>query len=105
MIPTIIVNCFCGIAEKSNSLWLLWFVEFTLTVLYASKVVSFTLIFASIQYSDESELLAKVSNPEEIYLREIMPAKLALNLKYINEQSLKTDLKIILKTVAKLLQG
>lgn len=58
--------------------------------------------FASIEYANENELLAKATNPEQTYLTEIMPHKLLLNLKYIQQQSFSTDLKIILKTFAKI---
>jgi lipopolysaccharide/colanic/teichoic acid biosynthesis glycosyltransferase len=61
--------------------------------------------YASIQYSDENELLAKSEDPEKTYIDEIMPAKLLLNLKYINEISLLTDLKIIGLTVRKIILG
>jgi len=58
--------------------------------------------YASIEYSNENELLAKSSEPEKTYIEEIMPAKLLLNQKYIAEQGLLTDLKIIFKTIAKI---
>ncbi|HEX7414955.1 MAG TPA: sugar transferase [Bacteroidia bacterium] len=58
--------------------------------------------FASIEYANENELLAKATNPEQTYLTEIMPHKLLLNLKYIQQQSFITDLKIILRTIAKI---
>jgi lipopolysaccharide/colanic/teichoic acid biosynthesis glycosyltransferase len=61
--------------------------------------------YASIQYSDENELLAKSADPEKTYIDEVMPAKLLLNLKYINEISLLTDLKIIGLTVRKIILG
>lgn len=59
--------------------------------------------YASIEYSNENELLGKASNPEEVYINEIMPAKLKLNLKYIAEQSLATDFKIIFRTIGKII--
>lgn len=58
--------------------------------------------FASVQYFNENELLGKSENPEETYINEIMPAKLNLNLKYINEHNVLTDVKIILKTIGKI---
>jgi len=61
--------------------------------------------YASIQYSDENELLAKSADPEKTYIDEVMPTKLILNLKYINEISLLTDLKIIGLTVRKIILG
>ena len=56
--------------------------------------------YASIRYVDENALLASSDNPEQTYIHEIMPDKLALNLKYIQEQSLWVDVKIILQTFA-----
>lgn len=60
--------------------------------------------YASIEYSNESELLGKVKDPEQVYIHEIMPAKLKLNLKYIAEKGMMTDLKIILNTLLKILK-
>jgi lipopolysaccharide/colanic/teichoic acid biosynthesis glycosyltransferase len=57
--------------------------------------------YASIEYSNENELLAKSKNPEKTYIEEIMPAKLALNKKYIETMSLKTDIQIIWMTLKK----
>ena len=59
--------------------------------------------FASIEYVRENELLSASSDPEETYIKEIMPAKLALNLKYVREQSFLTDMKIILQTIKAIL--
>ena len=58
--------------------------------------------YASIEYSNENEILAKAENPEQTYIAEIMPHKLLLNLKYINEKNFGTDVKIIFKTIAKI---
>jgi len=51
--------------------------------------------YASIEYSNEGELLQQTENPEQFYIEEIIPAKIALNKKYINNQSIKTDLHIL----------
>ena len=59
--------------------------------------------FASLEYFNENELLAKSSDPEQVYVTEIMPAKLALNKRYITEASLGTDLKIIFRTLKRIL--
>ena len=58
--------------------------------------------YASIEYMDENDLLAKSADPEQTYIKEIMPAKLDLNLRYINDQSFLTDMKIILRTLLKI---
>lgn len=59
--------------------------------------------YASIEYSNENEILGKADDPERVYIDEIMPAKLKLNLRYIQEQGLLTDVKIIIKTILKIL--
>ena len=59
--------------------------------------------YASIEYANENEILAKSTNPEQTYINEIMPHKLSLNLKYINEKSFITDLKIIFRTIGRIL--
>lgn len=59
--------------------------------------------YASLEYINESEILSKTANPEKFYIEKIMPAKLELNLKYINESGIKTDMKIIYKTLRKIL--
>jgi lipopolysaccharide/colanic/teichoic acid biosynthesis glycosyltransferase len=59
--------------------------------------------YASIEYSNENETLGKSEDPEQVYINEIMPAKLKINLKYIAELGLMNDLKIIFKTIGKIL--
>lgn len=58
--------------------------------------------YASIEYSNENELLGNASDPDQLYVEVIMPAKLSLNLKYINEISIATDVKLILQTIKKI---
>jgi lipopolysaccharide/colanic/teichoic acid biosynthesis glycosyltransferase len=58
--------------------------------------------YASIEYFSENELLGKSSDPEKTYIQDVLPAKLNLNLKYIREKSLLTDLKIIFRTIGKI---
>lgn len=55
--------------------------------------------YASIEYMDENTLLAQSANPDKTYIEEIMPAKIRLNMKYINNPSLSEYLKIIFKTI------
>ena len=59
---------------------------------------------ASLEFINENELLAQSTNPEETYINTIMPQKLALNLKYINQQSFGTDVKIIFNTLLKIVK-
>ncbi len=58
--------------------------------------------YASLEYINENELLANAINPEQTYIDEIMPAKLKLNAKYIEQQGFFVDLKIILNTINKI---
>ena len=60
--------------------------------------------YASLQYVNESEILAKAADPEKAYVNEIMPHKLELNKKYIREKSFFTDLKIILQTLLRIIR-
>jgi lipopolysaccharide/colanic/teichoic acid biosynthesis glycosyltransferase len=60
--------------------------------------------YASLQFFNENDLLAQSSSPEETYIQEIMPIKLALNLKYIEEQSFFIDIRIMVKTVLKIVK-
>jgi lipopolysaccharide/colanic/teichoic acid biosynthesis glycosyltransferase len=57
---------------------------------------------ASLLYFEESELLAKSPNPEQTYIAEVMPAKLKLNLEYIDNHSFTRDLIIIWQTVRRM---
>lgn len=54
---------------------------------------------ASIKFRNENDLLAQSSNPEEYYIKEIMPQKLALNLEYIKTRTFFGDIKLIFKTI------
>lgn len=58
--------------------------------------------YASIEYVDENEILGKAEDPDKAYIEEIMPAKIELNMKYINNQSVGEYFKIIFLTVFKI---
>ena len=60
--------------------------------------------YASLAYFDENELLAQAENPELVYINEIMPAKLALNEKYLTKPNVWHDLQIIWLTAKKILR-
>jgi lipopolysaccharide/colanic/teichoic acid biosynthesis glycosyltransferase len=53
---------------------------------------------ASVTYRDEEAILVG-DDWEQKYIHEVMPAKLALDLDYIDKQSLRLDISIILKTL------
>ena len=59
--------------------------------------------YASLYYFKENELLAQSVDPQKTYIEEIMPAKLKLNEKYLENPTVFHDLKIIFKTFAKIL--
>ena len=58
--------------------------------------------YASLEYIHENELLAHMEDPEKVYIEEIMPHKIALSLSYAEKQSFKEDLKIIFRTLKKI---
>ena len=53
---------------------------------------------ASIAYMDENEILGKSTDPDRTYIEEVMPAKLALDLEYVQRRSFVRDLSIIGRT-------
>ncbi len=55
--------------------------------------------YASIAYRNENDMLEGVDDPERLYIEEIMPAKIELNMKYLREISPLADIRLILKTV------
>ena len=60
--------------------------------------------FASLWNFHEGELLQGSQDPEKIYLEKIRPEKLRLQMKYVKEQSLWLDIKIIVMTILKIFQ-
>ncbi len=58
--------------------------------------------YASLDYFNENELLSQSAQPEETYIKVVMPAKLQLNSKYMLEQSFINDVLIILRTLKKI---
>lgn len=51
--------------------------------------------YASIEYVDENEILGKADDPDRVYVEEIMPAKIKLNMRYIENRNLNEYFKII----------
>ncbi|MEJ6483222.1 sugar transferase [Nostoc punctiforme UO1] len=58
---------------------------------------------ASIKFRNESELLKDTANSEYVYINEIMPQKLELNMQYLGQDNLGFALFIILKTLQKVM--
>lgn len=61
--------------------------------------------YASIAYRNENDLLEGAQDPERLYIEEIMPAKIELNMKYLHEISPLEDLRLIFSTVAAVIRG
>lgn len=57
---------------------------------------------ASIVFSDEEYLMNQVKDPEEFYIKEVMPYKIELNLYYVRTRSFFGDVWLILATVLKI---
>ena len=53
---------------------------------------------ASIKYKNENDLLALSDNPEKTYIQEIMPAKLELNKKFIQNPNIANYFSIVFRT-------
>jgi lipopolysaccharide/colanic/teichoic acid biosynthesis glycosyltransferase len=54
---------------------------------------------ASIEYRDESRILAQASDPEQAYIHEVLPHKLALAAQYVDQASVWLDVRLIWRTV------
>lgn len=55
--------------------------------------------YAAIEFRNEADFLKEQSDPELFYLREILPEKLKLYQKYVENRSFLTDIKLILRTI------
>ncbi len=58
--------------------------------------------YASLDYFKENELLGLSDDPRKTYIDEIMPAKIELNMKYIQHPGLLNDIKIMWRTFLKI---
>lgn len=58
--------------------------------------------YAAIKFRDEESLIDK-SNEEESYINRILPSKIILYKKYLNEMGFLTDVKILLSTMKEIL--
>lgn len=56
--------------------------------------------YASIEFRNESEYYNSIEDSETIYLEKILPRKIDLKLKYIENLSIKTDIAILFRTAA-----
>ena len=61
--------------------------------------------YASIEYFNENAILAEANDPKKTYIEIIMPEKIRLNEKYISNPTLAHDLKIIFRTILRILKN
>jgi lipopolysaccharide/colanic/teichoic acid biosynthesis glycosyltransferase len=54
---------------------------------------------ASIEFRDESAVLARAADPERAYVEEVMPAKLRAAARYVEHRTLLGDLRLIAATL------
>jgi lipopolysaccharide/colanic/teichoic acid biosynthesis glycosyltransferase len=57
---------------------------------------------ASIKYRDEAVILGRAENPEEEYVKRVLPEKIRYAKEYVDKASLLLDFRIILQTMARL---
>lgn len=60
--------------------------------------------YASIEYIDENVLLEKSDDPDKTYIEVVMPAKIELNMKFINHPTVGEYFKIIFLTLFKIIR-
>ncbi len=60
--------------------------------------------YALIAFRNEEEILSKFEDMEEGYLKEVLPKKIELYRKYMEDMSLLTDIKIFFKTILEILR-
>lgn len=61
--------------------------------------------YASIEYANENEILGAASDPDRVYIQDIMPSKIELNLRFIHNKSTNEYFKIIFLTIKKILNS
>jgi len=59
---------------------------------------------ASLRYRHEAEILGRSENPEDEYVRRVLPEKIRLAKEYVRRSSLLFDVTIIFKTILTLFQ-
>lgn len=55
--------------------------------------------YASLEFRNENEMISQGDDAYEVYVHKIMPEKLRLNLRYLEEETLWLDFKLITRTV------
>ena len=57
---------------------------------------------ATLEFTNEEQILAGAGDPEKIYLEEVVPQKIALYIEYLDRRSFSLDMAIIGRTLKKL---
>lgn len=60
--------------------------------------------WASIEYVDENRILGAAADPDRAYVEQIMPDKIALNMRYINHHTVGEYFRIIFATLASIIR-
>jgi len=60
--------------------------------------------YATLEFRDEESILSRYQNPEEGYIKEILPEKIRLYRKYLKNQNFTTDMILILKTLIRVIK-
>ena len=60
---------------------------------------------ASLTYFEENKLLATSTNPKKTYIDEIMPAKITINLAYLENRTCLADITVIGKTILRIFRA
>jgi lipopolysaccharide/colanic/teichoic acid biosynthesis glycosyltransferase len=60
---------------------------------------------ASLQYFEENKLLAGSEDPKKTYIDVVMPSKIAINLAYLENRTLLTDLTVVGKTILRIFRA
>lgn len=71
---------------------------------YILKVKPGITDYAAIEFRDEECVLKKFKNPEDGYIKKVLPLKINLYKRYIKERSLFTDMKLIFLTLWKIVR-
>ena len=85
----------CGVRPESPKYVAAYTDEMMATLLLPAGVTN----LASIHFKDEAKLLDGVSDPDKVYIEQILPQKMYYNLKGLEEFSFWGDIKILFMTV------
>ena len=59
---------------------------------------------ASIRYKDEAELLDRAQDPDRVYIEQVLPGKMKINLESVLSFSLLGDFRTMLRTIGAVLK-